>query len=176
MISEFTVCAWVCSLFFPPIFLGVILDTGNCFRHLTASGSASTAFLVLWQTNGWCHSKPGFKEQGQVHSESDCIQAWISCKITRFYYKFLILLPACGSFSVLEESKATSLSVKQEISSWEKVVFVLLIGFVWWMKEKLVTFEVCWVLWNDKDTARIPSCDNVQLLLYSAMRAQELKT
>lgn len=60
----------------------VIPDTSYCFPLHKGCGSASTAYLVLWQTNGRCHSKLGFKEQGQVHSESYCIQARVSCEIT----------------------------------------------------------------------------------------------
>ena len=106
----------------------VILDTNNCFPHLTASGSASTAFLVLWQTNGRCHSKLGFKEQGQVHPESDCIQAWVSCEIT--LYKSLIQLPQEEFVWRIKYYTSQVINTRNHVPRRRAVICSGLIGFV----------------------------------------------
>ena len=73
----FSACLW--------LFANFILLPTLCVPF-AASGSTSAAFTLFRQTDGWCHSKLGCKEQRQVYSESDCFQAWNPCEIARMLH------------------------------------------------------------------------------------------
>ena len=49
--------------------------------HVAASGTTAASCAVFWQAHGRCVSKFGFKEQGQIHPELDCIQSWVPCEV-----------------------------------------------------------------------------------------------